>query len=121
MIIAKCFSMKAVTSNGGIKLDSNSIQQLFVSSANGDLELRYTPKMNGSYTISAANGITIVRMPSDSSFTLNATALNGRITTTGFSFASSTSDGKYLIAVSGDGSARINVLDMNGNINLHGY
>lgn len=103
MIIAKCFSMKAVTSNGGIKLDSNSIQQLFVSSTNGDLELRYTPKMNGSNKILAANGITIVRMPSNSSFMLNATALNGRITATGFSFALSTSDGNYLVAVLGDG------------------
>ena len=121
MTFTNCLSVTALTNTGGIKLDAKSIQNLTILSTNGDLELKYVPRLNGTYSLTTTNGLVIVNIPSYSSFSVNATTVNSKVTANGFDFASTSGDEKHLIAVSGDGSATIDITSTYGDIRLYGY
>ncbi len=112
-------SVSMTTVNGLVWIGCLYCGNVTATSTNGSISASFTALIsNGSYTLSATNANVALSIPSSSSFTINASIVNGSIQVSGFN--SLVSSQRNLLGTVGTGSASVKITSVNGQITITG-
>ena len=100
--------------NGEISLSDGQVSSGTVKNTNGDIDLW---GVSGALTVETVNGDVVVRLPEDSSFTLDATTISGEIDSD-FELQDGRETRSTLAGTTGSGGPRLEIETISGDISI---